>query len=336
MINPIGSENIQINTIWADQTTISDQYDGLNGKPASTLVATPGPNGMPNTTVRAAYPVTYTGSDQFGNPAVPVLRNYVVDDFIAPVIDLKTLDSVRHRVNTPYFSTPPQVSDNFYNNNNVALTHIDQGNVDEYTLGTYTETFVAVDGSGNRDTAIRYVIVEDDVKPTIFAPAINGCAGYPINNMADLQLSDNYDASSSLLPRVVFIQNNVNVHLPGVYTMTYQVSDLSGNVSTPYTRPVYITYCLPGKTSVQTIDLNESTNVYPNPTTGNINVKVTGASNQEVEVKIFNALGAEVATASNSNGEEIQVDLANHAAGIYTVKVTTGGQSITKKVILTK
>ena len=114
VINPIGSEKIQINTIWADQTTITDDYDGQNGRPGSNLVATPGPNGLPNTTVRASYPVTYTGTDQFGNPAVPVLRNYVVDDFIAPEIDLKTLDTVWHRVNTPYFSTPPQVSDNFY------------------------------------------------------------------------------------------------------------------------------------------------------------------------------------------------------------------------------
>ena len=335
-INPIGSEQIQINTIWADQTTITDQYDGQLGRPFSILTPTPGPNGMPNTTVRAAYPVTYTGSDRYGNAAVPVLRNYVVDDFIAPVIDLKTLDTVFHRVNTEYFSTPAQRSDNFYNNNNVSLSHIDKGNVDAYTLGTYTETFVAVDGSGNRDTAIRYVKVIDDVSPVVFAPAINGCAGYAIDNMADIQLSDNYDAPSSLLPNVVFIQNNVNVHLPGVYTMTYQVTDLSGNVSVPFTRPVYITYCLPGKTSVQTVNLDELTTVYPNPSAGNINVKVAGASNQVVEVKIYNALGAEVATASNSQGEEIQVDLANHAAGIYTVKVTTGGQSITKKVILTK
>ncbi len=336
VITAIGSENIQINTIWADQTVVSDNYyDGIRATKVP-LVATPGPNGLPNTTVRASYPVTYTATDGSGNSATPVIRNYVVDDFIPPVIDLKTLDTVYHRVNTQYFSTNPQVTDNFYDNSNVSLTHVNPNAVDAYTLGTYTEMFVAVDGSRNRDTATRYVKVIDDVKPTIFAPAINGCAGYDIDNMAGLQLSDNYDAPSALLPRVQFIQNDVNVHLPGLYTMTYEVSDLSGNVSSPFTRTVSITYCLPGSVSVKTVKLDDVTKIYPNPSSGKINVKVSGISNQEVVVTVYNTVGTQVAEARDAQGNEISVDLNNHATGVYMVKVSTGGQSITKKVTLTK
>jgi hypothetical protein len=335
-INSIGTEQIQINTIWADQTTVTDNYyNGINGA-ATVLVGTPGPNGLPNTTVRAAYPVTYTAVDGSGNAAVPVLRNYVVDDFVPPSIDLKTLDTVIHRVNTPYFSTQAQVSDNFYDNNNVSLIQTDPGNVDAYTLGTYTETYVAVDGSGNRDTAIRYVKVIDDVKPVIFAPAINGCAGYEIDNMAGVQVSDNYDAPSALMPSIKFIQNNVNIYEPGIYSMTYQVTDLSGNASKLFTRQVNITYCLPGSVSVKTVNLDEVTTIYPNPTSGTLTVKVAGVSNQNVTVTVFNAVGTQVAVATDANGNAINLDLSGEAAGIYMVQVTTGGQTVTKKVTLTK
>ena len=336
VINPVGIEQIQINTIWADQTVVNDNYyNGINGT-NTPLVATPQLNGLPNTTVRAQYPVLYTAVDGSGNAAVPVLRNYVVDDFIAPEINLKTLDTVIHRVNTPYFTTPAQVTDNFYSNNNVSLNQIDRGSVDEFTLGTYTETFVAVDGSGNTDTAIRFVKVVDDIRPTVFAPAINACAGNTFNNMSGLQLSDNYDAPADLLPNVRFTQNNVNIFEAGIYSMTYEVEDLSGNVSEPFSRPVFISYCLAGSVSVETVDLKKMTSIYPNPTSGNLTVNVAGVTNQDVTVTVYNTVGTQITSTTSDNGENIKVNLNGQAAGIYMVKVTTGGQTITKRVTLTK
>ena len=335
VIEAVGTENIQINTIWADQTTVTDNYyDGIRAKLVE-LIRTPGANGFPNTTKRGSYPVTYTAVDSFNNAATPVLRNYRVDDFIAPVIDLKTLDTVYHNVNNPYYSTNAQVTDNFYPSSQVSLTRT--GSVDAYTLGTYTETFIAVDASGNRDTAIRYVKVVDVEKPVIFAPVINGCVGHGIDNLAGVQLSDNYDAPSAIAPRIRFIQNNVNIWEAGVYSMTYEVSDLSGNVSNPFTRTVFMTYCRADlKVGVETVSIENATTVYPNPTNGTINIKVADIYNQNVTVTVYNAVGTQVATASDANGSEISIDLNNQAAGLYLVKVTTGGQTTTKKVTLTK
>ena len=112
--------------------------------------------------------------------------------------------------------------------------------------------------------------------------------------------------------------------------------ELSGNISRPFTRAVNISYCLPGSVSVKTINLDEVTNIYPNPTNGTLTVKVAGVSNQNVTVTVFNAVGTQVATATDANGNAINFNLSGQAAGIYMVQVTTGGQTVTKKVTLTK
>ena len=73
--------------------------------------------------------------------------DYVVEDYVAPVISLNTLDTVYHNVNDPYTPVSASVTDNLYDNTQVSLTRT--SDVNPFQLGLYTDTYTATDASGN-------------------------------------------------------------------------------------------------------------------------------------------------------------------------------------------
>jgi hypothetical protein len=147
--------NIQINSIWIDQTIAEDAYD-LNPE----LVTVWGYNGPVNSSVKANYPVTYNATDAKGNVATTVKRTYRVDDFVPPTIVLNTFDVVYHEVRTQYNSVAATVTDNFYPQNQLSIIR-KSTNVNPNVLGTYSEVFEAYDASGNVTEKTRTVVVRD-------------------------------------------------------------------------------------------------------------------------------------------------------------------------------
>jgi len=85
------------------------------------------------------------------------------------------------------------------------------------------------------------------------------------------------------------------------------------------------------ETGVSYIKENSSINIFPNPSTGIVNVK--GAENSTIE--ILNSLGAVVATINNASSMET-VNLSGFNAGTYIVRVITDNNIIIKKVSLVK
>jgi hypothetical protein len=67
---------------------------------------------------------------------------------------------VYHKINTPYNSVSPTVSDNYYSAGNVSLVKL-SGNVNPNMAGMYYEIYEAIDGSGNTTQKTRVVIVGD-------------------------------------------------------------------------------------------------------------------------------------------------------------------------------
>jgi len=69
---------------------------------------------------------------------------------------------------------------------------------------------------------------------------------------------------------------------------------------------------------------NESVSVYPNPTTGKVNIAAPGLSH----ITVLNALG-QVIYDSNVDGNMTTLDMDQYQAGIYMVRVTTeNGESV--------
>ena len=76
---------------------------------------------------------------------------------------------------------------------------------------------------------------------------------------------------------------------------------------------------------------NESISVYPNPTTGNVNIVAPGMSH----ITVMNALGQMVYDA-NAAGNMTSLDMSPYQAGIYMVRVTTESGESMKRISIVK
>ncbi len=76
---------------------------------------------------------------------------------------------------------------------------------------------------------------------------------------------------------------------------------------------------------------NTSINIYPNPSTGLVNIK--GADNSRIEV--LNSVGQLVLTVSNASNMET-VNLSNFDNGTYIIRITTNEQVSVKKINIQK
>jgi len=76
---------------------------------------------------------------------------------------------------------------------------------------------------------------------------------------------------------------------------------------------------------------NESISVYPNPTTGNVNISASGMNH----ITVLNALGQVVYNA-NVDGNFITLDMNQYQAGVYMVHVTTTNGESVKRISVVK
>lgn len=327
-----GTLNLQINQVWVDQTYAKDNYAGI-----IPMTVTPGFNGPVNTNIRATYPITYDAKDQSNNAAVTVVRNYRVDDFIAPEIDLNTSDTVVIEVHSIYNSKAVTVTDNYYSPSQVSL--VSSGSVNVNILGLYVETFTAADASGNITVAKRYVRVVDTRVPEIWGADLNPCVGQEMNPMEGINVLDNYYAPATLLPMIKIIFQNVNSQQAGSYNIIYRVTDPSNNVSASFTRRILYSYapnC--AGTGINAPELDKKVSVFPNPTSGSLKVSYDITYAKEIGIKVTDAVGRQVldlGTVSNTFGN-IDINLDNNPNGIYLVKLTANGQTVTKRIVLQK
>jgi len=76
--------------------------------------------------------------------------------------------------------------------------------------------------------------------------------------------------------------------------------------------------------------VNDYVSLYPNPFSDTFNIILNNPNNSTIE--IFNNLG-ELIFSQKTNKKEIKIDLTDKAKGIYLLKITTGNQISTKKII---
>ncbi|WP_407557532.1 T9SS type A sorting domain-containing protein [Winogradskyella sp. 4-2091] len=83
---------------------------------------------------------------------------------------------------------------------------------------------------------------------------------------------------------------------------------------------------------INDFDLSNAIKVYPNPINEMINIELTNL-NSEVKYSIFNTLGQEIINGNLESNIVNQVNVSAYQSGVYFVKLTSGTNTITKKLI---
>ena len=224
---------VQCGTPYTDAgATASDDVDGdISGAIVAVNPVNPAVSGL--------YTVTYNVSDAAGNPALEVTRAVTVEtDTVKPVISRNGPAAVTVECHTAYNDQGATASDNCAGD--ITALIVTGGNVNPNVPGVYTVTYDVGDGNGNSaDQVTRSVTVQDTVKPVI---ALNGLA------LVNVECRDTYtddgalatdDCAGNLTPGIVAV-SNVNANVPGVYAVTYDVSDGNGNNADRVTRTVVV------------------------------------------------------------------------------------------------
>ncbi len=167
-----------------------------------------------------------------------------------------------------------------------------------------------------------------------------------------------FTINSSALPIITAVSNNSIICVGNSSTLTVSGassyawntgSTASSIVVTPTTTTTYSVVgqssngCLASTAITQSVSLcagvnnvskaNFQYNIYPNPTSGIINVDLENVNEKITKIQIENAVG-QMVISENINSKHFTFNIQNFPAGIYFVKIIEGGNIVaTQKVV---
>ena len=213
-------------TLYLDTgATWTDTLDG-NG----TIVAV----GTVNVNLAGVYVLTYDITDVAGNAADRITRTVTVVDTTKPVISLTGDATVTHEAATLYSDAGATWTDTLDGNGTLVAV----GSVNENAPGAYVLTYDFTDVAGNAaDQVTRTVTVQDTTKPVITLTGDAAVTHEATTDYSDAGATwtDTLDGNGTLVA-----VGSVNINVPGVYTLTYDVTDAAGNVADQVTRTVTV------------------------------------------------------------------------------------------------
>lgn len=219
---PAGTYVIPVFSTFTDPgATASDLVDGT--------VSVNSENDV-NTSVLGSYTVTYSAIDSRGNGSTTTRPVSVVDSE-DPIITLLGTSPVYVEVNTSYTDAGFTASDNVDGDLTASTTVVGLP-VNLAVLGTTTITYNVTDSSGNNAVEqVREVVVRDTTAPiiTILGDNPKNLKVGDIYTEAGATASDNYDGN---ITSSILTSGSVDTATAGIYTITYSVTDSSGNGAT--------------------------------------------------------------------------------------------------------
>ncbi len=309
--------NHQVGVQYLDPILVSDNY-------WKNIVATR--TGVINPNVPGSYNLQYNAVDGSGNVAATYYAVVVVKDLIAPKVDLLGANPLTVDVFTTFNDPGIEASDNYYPN----VTTVRTGLPNMTTLGTFTVTYTVTDGAGNSTVVTRTVNVVDRTAPEIQVLGKNPLRHNRFTPYEDpgVKLVDNYYSDAALRGLLVTDLSGLNIDIPGLYFVTYSVTDPSGNVSRGAQRLVEVV-----EFTGLGDDLSKtSISIFPNPGNGLFTVTSESAINS---VKVMDILGKVVYDQQSMSKTKTELDLTRFEKGIYFIRLETeDGRSGVQKVII--
>jgi len=85
-------------------------------------------------------------------------------------------------------------------------------------------------------------------------------------------------------------------------------------------------------------EFDNAINIYPNPSTGLLNLKINLNEASDISIEVYNTVGARVNSYSIANATNVvkEIDLSHLNSGVYLVKLSDGTNISTKKVTISK
>ena len=295
---------IEVGATYTDSgATAADNYDG--DLTSSIAIV----NNVDTSTV-GTYTVTYNVSDTTGNAADSVTRTVNVVDTTVPVITLLGDTTVTIEVGTTYTDSGATAADNYDGDLTSSIAIVN--NVDTSTVGTYTVTYNVSDTSGNAaDSVTRTVNVVDTTAPVITLLGDNPMTIEVGTTFTDPGATAS-DAGDGDLTSSIVVSGSVDTSTIGTYTLTYDVSDTSGNAAVPVTRKVNVVNTL----GTETIE-DDFLEIYPIPSQTFLIIR----QNTHIKkVKLYNIIG-QIIYEDFSNSKEIRINTSSFKSGIYLMRI---------------
>ncbi|MBT4449460.1 MAG: DUF5011 domain-containing protein, partial [Gammaproteobacteria bacterium] len=298
VISLIGASSMTLNVgdIFSDPgASVSDNVDvGL------TVI----PTGSVNINVVGLYTLIYNISDAAGNAAITVTRSVIVQDNAAPVVTPPA--NITVAATDAAGTANSIVAINAFLNAATATDAVDgprpvtHNAPAVFPLGITTVNFSATDLSANTGQAQATVNITDQTPPVISL-----AGGAMTLNVGDVfidpgsSVSDNVDVGL-----VATVIGNVNIAIPAIYILSYNISDAAGNAAITVTRSVIV-------------QDNAAPVVTP---PANINVEATDAAGTANSIVAINAfLNAATATDAVDGPRPVTHD----APAVFPLGITT-------------
>ena len=164
-------------------------------------------------------------------------------DAVPPVLTLKGQQSVTINAGENYADAGATARDNVDGDISKSIKTI--GTVDANKPGVYTIIYSVKDNSGNAAAALaRTVTVVDAVPPVI---TLKGQQSVTINageNYVDAGATA-HDAVDGDISKLIGITGLIDTGTPGVYTITFNVKDSSGNAAAAVVRTIKVVKLAP-------------------------------------------------------------------------------------------
>ena len=161
-----------------------------------------------------------------------MVRTVRVVDEVAPVITLKGEQSVTIKVGENYEDAGATANDDV--DGDITQSIEITGMIITGTPGVYTLTFNVKDKSGNAaDPVVRTVRVVDEVAPVITLKGEQSVTIKVGENYEDAGATAHDDVDGDITQSIE-ITGMIITGTPGVYTLTFNVKDKSGNAAPPW------------------------------------------------------------------------------------------------------
>jgi len=289
--------------------------------------------GTINVNVKGYYTLLFNSTDGSGNQANSFRLVVKIDNTIFPTVTLIGDADMIVDVNTTFTDPGTNASSSYYSFGSLVLNTTT--NLDMTKLGNYTINYCVSDPSNNVTCVTRIVHVVDRIAPVISLLGEDPFVIYRYNKFVDpgVIISDNYYTESQLQPMLKADYSKVKNDVPGIYYVSFNLTDPSGNIAKEVLRTVIVRAKIGGINSIST---TEKIKIYPNPSNGKFIIdNENGTSIQSIKVyAIIGSLVKEI-TVTGTN-KTIEVDLTGINEGMYIVKLEGAGKTFTQKINIIK